>query len=909
MRTFQILNRNKIFNELCLEVEKIGFHFAAISLVSTEHHTIEAVYGTGIFKDIAGRAKHFLDDEQTLRDIQADIVKTGLTEVISGEDDRFDSSIYQEFNHDQLIRVFAPLIICKDRHGKLVNDWLQHGQWTKQKLHIKHHKNDHQIFELILDPEFIHERIVIGTVEAGLHGRENLIDDSKVFSLNRLLSFNAIRIWKTKLLSLLEEVSQEAVESLNADAASIHYLYNKKRKNYVYQAYSSGKGYSHLKTCQPRDDGIGRKAIELGTYQLSPPIDSPHRFENHNPSAAKLGFKFIAAFPLKFALDGFFSDRSEEDGIPKHEGVLYVGFQRYHQFTDIEVNADKFVRRASEAIQQVLIYKHYQERNSQLTTLHSITKALADISDENELLRRITWNGMNILAADVVTLYEYDQADLQFKPNPILAGRLRNKNYSKTINNDAQIPAWLVHQKENIYLTSIESNSTFRSSFFAQEENIVSVAGIQLRDGDEIVGVMFINYRRLNDFSLQKEIIDILASSAAIAIKNHRWLNAIAHSERLVITSSNQDELINTILKQAVILTSAESGTLKLQLPDPNSNKLTFHTKAIYPGSNSTNKLPNSLIQKTVEGIEDKVAEEKRSTVNHIDACAVLCAPLLDGENILQGILTLQSSSIRSFKSKQLLIHTLASFAPIGLHNLELKAKLVHEKAVGLRSLIYRETDHQMNNTIGAIKTLARSILDALSSQDMSLAKEDASRIVSTADAFLKNAEKMKYMRNEEKAHHSLYEIIQEIVIDLPPNINFSLDLNNCPRVYAGRDQLKIVFKNLINNAIDAMESGGSLKIQGRVENESEDSSMICVKVKDTGVGIEAQHIENIFRDGFTTKSGMGKGSGLTITRYIVQHLLGGEINVRSVQSQGTELILKLPIGIIFTNHNSEENK
>jgi signal transduction histidine kinase len=152
----------------------------------------------------------------------------------------------------------------------------------------------------------------------------------------------------------------------------------------------------------------------------------------------------------------------------------------------------------------------------------------------------------------------------------------------------------------------------------------------------------------------------------------------------------------------------------------------------------------------------------------------------------------------------------------------------------------------------------------------MSSAKEEANNIVSSSDAFLKNAERMKEMINEEKSHLSLDDIIQEIVSNLPPNIVLSLDLNNCPRVYAGRDQLRIVFKNLIDNAIDAMESGGSLRIEGHVENDSEDSSMICVKVKDSGVGIEVQHIENIFRDGFTTKSGMGKGSGLWITRYTV---------------------------------------
>jgi signal transduction histidine kinase len=909
MSISQILNRNQIFEKLCSDVQGLGFHFAAISLVSTEHNTIEAVYGTGIFEEIAGRAKHFLADEQALRDIQADIVKTGLTEVIAGKDKRFDRWIFEEFNHEQLIRVFAPLVICRDRHGQLIDDWLPHGQWAEQKPHTKHHNNNHRIFELILDPEFIHERIVIGTVEAGFCGRDNLINDTMVFSLNHLLAHNALPIWKTKLLSLLEEVTQEAVESLNADAASIHYLYKTKERKYVYKAYSSGKGYSLLKCCQPRDDGIGRKAIELGMAQFSPPIDSQHGFDHHNPTAFQLGFKFIAAFPLKFVLDGFFSDQAEEDGIPRHEGVLYIGFQKDHPFTGIEGKAERFARRASETIQQVLIYKHYQERNSQLTTLHYITKALADVSDENALLKRITWDGMNILAADIVTLYEYDQADNKFKPDPIIAGRIRGKDFPTTISNDDQIPAWLVHQKDNVYLTSIEFNSKFRSSFFAQAENIISVAGIQLRAGDEIVGVMFINYRRLHDFSLHKEIIETLASSAAIAIKNHRWLNAIRHSERIAITSSNQDELFNTILKQAVILTTAESGTLKLR--DPNSRKLKLQPKASYLSSKATIMLTDSLKQKTVEGIEGKVAEEKRSTVEDIDACAILCVPLLDSENISQGVLTLQSSSIRSFQSKQLLIDALGFLAVIGLQNLELKEKLVHEKEVRMRGVMSLEVVHQMNNTIGAIKTRAWSILDMLSSQEIALAMEEAEYIVRSSDSLLKSAKRMKDMTSEEKTNLRLDDVIQELVgrLILPTNITLSVVLHDCLFVYAGRDQLRIIFKNLIDNAVDAMISGGVLTIDGSVENDSEQSPMICVKVKDTGEGIEDQHIEKIFRDGFTTKAGTGKGTGLWITKYTVEYL-GGEINVHSGTSKGTEFVLKFPTArTIYINQNGEEKE
>jgi hypothetical protein len=132
MSISQILNRKQIFEDLCEAVENLGFDFAAISLVSTEHNTIEAVHGSKIFSGIEGRAKHFLSDEYVLRDIQADIAINGFTEVISGWDDRFDRWIYEEFNHDQLTRVFSPLVICKDCQGRLIDNWHQHGQWIKR---------------------------------------------------------------------------------------------------------------------------------------------------------------------------------------------------------------------------------------------------------------------------------------------------------------------------------------------------------------------------------------------------------------------------------------------------------------------------------------------------------------------------------------------------------------------------------------------------------------------------------------------------------------------------------------------------------------------------------------------------------------------------------------------------------
>jgi signal transduction histidine kinase/GAF domain-containing protein len=903
MSISQILNRKQIFEDLCEAVQNLGFDFAAISLVSTEHNTIEAVHGSKIFREIEGRAKHFLADEYVLRDIQADIVINGFTEVISGWDDRFDRWIYEEFNHDQLTRVFSPLVICKDSQGRLIDNWYQHGQWIKRRSNSKNKEKNHRIFEFVLDPDVDYERIVIGTVETGFCKRGIHINNQMIIDLNNLMARHAVPIWKTKLLSLLEELIQEAVEFLNVDAASIHYLYDRHKNSYVYQAYSVGKGYSLLRGCQPRQNGIGRQAINSGTAQFSPSRNGQPVFDQLNPSAYSLGFRSIVAFPLKLALESLFPTENLGNSFLSHEAVLYIGSQKEQPLMGIVEHAKQFTFRASETIQQVLIYKYYQERNRQLTTLHYITKALADVSHGDTLLNRITWDGMNILAADLVTLYEYRQSSNSFDDKPITAGRLCNQPISSPITNDNHILPWLVDQPDNIYLNSIEASSRFASSFFVQREKISSVAAIQLRVSDEIVGVMFINFRRLHDFSFQKEIIVTLASSAAIAIKNHRWLNSIRDIGRMVITSSNQQQLFNLILEQAVMLSTAESATLKLR--DLNTKRFKLDIKATFPSKPSLNVPVHSLSQKTVDKIEEKVVKGLRSTVEDIDACAILCVPLLDSESVLQGVLTLQSSCVTSFRSKHLLIDALGFLAIIGLHNIHLKDQLIHEKEVSMRGVMSLEVVHQMNNTIGAIKLRSQRILDMLHRNERPEAMIEAQTIIAKADNLLMSAKTMKDMTSEEKAYLKIDEVINDVLngLDIPNNIFLHLKLEKgCPSVYAGRVQLKIIFNNLIHNALDAMSNGGRLTIEGSLERYSEDSTII-IKLSDTGHGIEDHHIGEIFNYGFTTKDGIGKGSGLWISKSTIE-LLGGEIIVASKLNHGSEFTLRFPIKHYISNTN-----
>jgi len=106
----------------------------------------------------------------------------------------------------------------------------------------------------------------------------------------------------------------------------------------------------------------------------------------------------------------------------------------------------------------------------------------------------------------------------------------------------------------------------------------------------------------------------------------------------------------------------------------------------------------------------------------------------------------------------------------------------------------------------------------------------------------------------------------------------------------ADRSQLKQVFLNILLNAVQAMPSGGEIKVQASVF----DGLKAVVSVADTGEGILEENLDRIFDPFFTTKKG-GTGLGLSICYGIIKSH-EGEIEVKSRPGQGTTVIVKLPL-------------
>jgi len=97
------------------------------------------------------------------------------------------------------------------------------------------------------------------------------------------------------------------------------------------------------------------------------------------------------------------------------------------------------------------------------------------------------------------------------------------------------------------------------------------------------------------------------------------------------------------------------------------------------------------------------------------------------------------------------------------------------------------------------------------------------------------------------------------------------------PRVNGTRDQLQMVFVNLMTNAVEAMPEGGELTISASHEKGS-----VVLNFADTGRGIDAGDMPRIFEPFFSTKPEVkGVGLGLSISYGIIRRH-GGEIRVKS---------------------------
>jgi signal transduction histidine kinase len=123
--------------------------------------------------------------------------------------------------------------------------------------------------------------------------------------------------------------------------------------------------------------------------------------------------------------------------------------------------------------------------------------------------------------------------------------------------------------------------------------------------------------------------------------------------------------------------------------------------------------------------------------------------------------------------------------------------------------------------------------------------------------------------------------------------INYNIDvedLKKIPAILGNPSELREVFVNIINNALDAMPAGGRLTFSTWREDGN-----VCASISDTGKGMSEDVKKMIFDPFFTTRSPEGTGLGMSVVYGIIKRH-NSKIKVETKKGRGSTLTLGLPM-------------
>ncbi len=140
----------------------------------------------------------------------------------------------------------------------------------------------------------------------------------------------------------------------------------------------------------------------------------------------------------------------------------------------------------------------------------------------------------------------------------------------------------------------------------------------------------------------------------------------------------------------------------------------------------------------------------------------------------------------------------------------------------------------------------------------------------------------------------SLRDIVMETITFLRPEladrqILIETDLpDDLPTVRVDRQQIRQMLFNLLKNAMEAMETGGVLRVSAAATDR-----FVRLAIRDTGRGMSSEEMGRVFEPYYTTKPG-GTGLGMMIVQRIVRDH-GGELEIHSEPGRGTCVTVFLP--------------
>jgi signal transduction histidine kinase/DNA-binding response OmpR family regulator len=462
-----------------------------------------------------------------------------------------------------------------------------------------------------------------------------------------------------------------------------------------------------------------------------------------------------------------------------------------------------------------------------------------------------------------------------------------------------------------------------------------SMVAVPIISGDRVLGLIQLkNYEKENAFGESElRLMTTIAGSLGAALENTRLFNETQRLLRetdqraaelatvntvssALISELDVDALINLVGEQIRSIFNAD--IIYVALLDRQNQIINFpyqygdKHEPLPLGQGLTSRVIQSgqplLINRNIEQQRKELGTERVGK----SVRSFLGVPVfVSGEAV--GVISVQHATQEDAfnKNDQHLLSTIAANVGIALHNAQLfnetqAARAEAEQANHAKSAFLANMSHELRTPLNAIIGFTRivrrkgaDVLPEKQTENLDKVLISAENLLNLINTVLDIAKIEAGRVDVLPANFRLAPLIDLCINTaqplLQPNVVLEKQVDeNLTTVYSDQDKIRQIVLNLLSNAAKFTPAG---KITLTVEQHGEN---LHITVADTGIGISAEALPNIFKefeqaDATTTRKFGGTGLGLTISRNLAR-LLGGDVTVESVLGSGSTFTLVIPV-------------
>jgi len=654
---------------------------------------------------------------------------------------------------------------------------------------------------------------------------------------------------------------------------------------------------------EPHAQGLGNLAVNQRRRVLS--YEEPSL--QINEAKANAGAQAVGCFPLVVA--------------EQPVGALYVYLHQDRHFDKLELlMLENFVNQAAMAIHRARtltdVRRNLERKEDELVRLRRADLLISSRLRLEETLEVILQMALEVTGARYGILRLLDREVSMLVTKAWAGEDLGRPAVEALPANTTNITGWVAATREPLVIADVHQ-PPWRRLYYPldhdldmRSELVVPLLGA----GSRLEGVINLESPRVGAFSEEDSLLlQSLATQAVIAIQEVRLLDALQELSGRLLSDPPQQvfdrlvDLASDLLDVPVsALWTVDGGELVLRSAHGDQQRAQR-----IPVTDSLTGV--AVTEERLVYVRD-VRQDTRFTnpdlANTQRWTSALIAPLAaGGESKPVGALSVYELDTESGRTSgsdwdRKVLTFLAHHAALAVQNADRQVALrrAQEQQAAAETFaalgdISANLLHRLNNKIGTIPVRVEGIQDkrqATLQADTYLASNLAEIERSAVEAMETLRDSLFYLRPIHLAPVDVASALSQALtsIDSPSRVHITtIGLEGLPLVIAGRQRLALVFVNLLENAIAAMQGEGSIQVLGRRHD-----GWVDLTISDTGPGIHPDLRERIFDFNYSGSSrASGKlGFGLWWVRTIIARF-GGVIELVEHDQPGATFLLRLP--------------